>query len=192
MADVARRDLRHADGTDDTAIRRAALITLRRALRKRFPPGAQREFGWDGSRSCARYKRLKGTPAPSELRCVYSVIPHLAALLRLRLRHHVGVAILRRPGARRKGLHRAPSAFRQDDRARSVDVARRSGVKHERVGGIQAVAGSGKTSVEPLGVAPLNPQAALAVSQPVAISARWTEGAATRVPEASFMAGAWW
>jgi len=34
---------------DDKAIRRAALITLRRAICKRFPPSAQREFGWDGT-----------------------------------------------------------------------------------------------------------------------------------------------
>ena len=91
------------------------------------------------------------------------ILPALA-LLRLRHRHYIGVPILRRPAAGRKGLHLAPSASRQDDGCRSVDVARRSGVKRERVGGIQALAGSRKTSVEPLGVAPLNPQAALAVS----------------------------
>jgi hypothetical protein len=37
MADVARRDLRHAGGMDETAIRRAALITVRRAILERFP-----------------------------------------------------------------------------------------------------------------------------------------------------------
>jgi hypothetical protein len=53
-------------------------------------------------------------------------------LLRLRRRHHIGVPILRRATAGRKSLRLAPSAFRQDDRGRSVDVAGRSGVKHER------------------------------------------------------------
>jgi hypothetical protein len=42
MADDARRDLHHAGGMDEQAIRRAALITLRRAILKRFPPGPER------------------------------------------------------------------------------------------------------------------------------------------------------
>jgi len=38
----ARGDLPHADAVGERAIRRAALITLRRAICKRFPAGRQR------------------------------------------------------------------------------------------------------------------------------------------------------
>jgi hypothetical protein len=33
------RDPRHADGVDEEAIRQAALVTLRRSIRERFPLG---------------------------------------------------------------------------------------------------------------------------------------------------------
>jgi hypothetical protein len=51
MADVARRDLRHADGMDEKAIRRAALITVHRAIYQRFPPGPERDqwLAWLGA-----------------------------------------------------------------------------------------------------------------------------------------------
>src|SRR5215469_15244520 len=94
-----------------------------------------------------------GLPSPSA--CLTSLL--------LRLLQHIGIAILRRPSAGCKGLHLAPCASRQDHRARPVDAVRRSSVKLERVGGIQAVAGVGKTGIEPRRVAPLNPYAALAV-----------------------------
>jgi hypothetical protein len=38
----AGRDLYDAGGMDEKAIRRAALLTLRRAICKRFPPGRER------------------------------------------------------------------------------------------------------------------------------------------------------
>ena len=40
MADGTSRELRDPSGMDDMAIRRAALITLRRAILERFPTGA--------------------------------------------------------------------------------------------------------------------------------------------------------
>jgi hypothetical protein len=38
----AGRDLHHAGGMDKKAIRRAALVTVRRAICERFPPGRER------------------------------------------------------------------------------------------------------------------------------------------------------
>ena len=42
MANDASRELHHPGGMDGKAIRRAALVTLRRAILERFLPGAER------------------------------------------------------------------------------------------------------------------------------------------------------
>jgi hypothetical protein len=42
MVNDARRDLHHAGGMYEKAIRRTALVTLRRVIRERFPAGPER------------------------------------------------------------------------------------------------------------------------------------------------------
>ena len=62
----------HAGGMDETAIRRAAVVTLRLAICQRFPPGAERTLWlcWL-ARAAARRVKVKRTQMAYDLRMIF-------------------------------------------------------------------------------------------------------------------------
>jgi len=68
MAGVGNHELRDACDMDEKAMRRAALITVRRAICERFPPGQERDswLAWLGRIEANRAQsapRWRGVPA---------------------------------------------------------------------------------------------------------------------------------